>query len=526
MMPRISGFEVCKRLRADPATRDVAVLMVTALDQPSDMERAVEVGAEDVPVQADQKERAAPARALAAAQPHCTSGSSTAPSPTSRRWNAANKQHPVRLAATRRERLRRALPFGSPLNGQWTHNGSPCRSAAEARPPVLRPAPWVYAGAVAAVEGEPADGDVVDLVSHAGHFVARGLYNSRSKIRVRLYTWDAERPSWTTPSSATGCRPRFACRTALGLDGPGRACRLVFSEGDGLSGVTVDRYDRWLVVQFTGLGLARRRELLTEILVELLRPEGVYLRTERGIGQLEGLELQDGLLWGRPPDGPVVIEETRPALPRQPGRGAEDRLLPRPARQPPAPSPGWPPAGTCWTPSATPAASACTPPAPAPVRSSAWTSRSRPWPWRGERRPERSGSSGIRPRRRVRRAGRAGGAGRAVRPGGAGPAEVRPRPAGRGRGAARLPAACRRWRCGCWSRTAFWRLVVAPASSRRICWRNCWRNWPPRRSATSRSCSAAGRPRTTRLGVVPGIALPEVSRHPGPLKSLERNVCQ
>lgn len=47
MMPKISGFEVCKRLRADPATREVAVLMVTALDQPSDIERAVEVGTDD-----------------------------------------------------------------------------------------------------------------------------------------------------------------------------------------------------------------------------------------------------------------------------------------------------------------------------------------------------------------------------------------------------------------------------------------------------------------------------------------------
>ena len=47
MMPRLSGFEVCKRLRADPATQDVSVLMVTALDQPSDMERAAEVGADD-----------------------------------------------------------------------------------------------------------------------------------------------------------------------------------------------------------------------------------------------------------------------------------------------------------------------------------------------------------------------------------------------------------------------------------------------------------------------------------------------
>jgi len=47
MMPKISGFEVCKRLRANPATRDTAVLMLTALDQPSDIERAVEAGTDD-----------------------------------------------------------------------------------------------------------------------------------------------------------------------------------------------------------------------------------------------------------------------------------------------------------------------------------------------------------------------------------------------------------------------------------------------------------------------------------------------
>lgn len=47
MMPRISGFEVCKRLRGDPATRDIAIIMITALDQPSDMERAVEAGTDD-----------------------------------------------------------------------------------------------------------------------------------------------------------------------------------------------------------------------------------------------------------------------------------------------------------------------------------------------------------------------------------------------------------------------------------------------------------------------------------------------
>ena len=47
MMPKLSGFEVCKRLKADPVTRGLPVIMVTALDEPSDIDRAVEVGTND-----------------------------------------------------------------------------------------------------------------------------------------------------------------------------------------------------------------------------------------------------------------------------------------------------------------------------------------------------------------------------------------------------------------------------------------------------------------------------------------------
>jgi 23S rRNA (cytosine1962-C5)-methyltransferase len=168
--------------------------------------------------------------------------------------------------------------------------------------------PWVYAGAIAAVEGAPADGDVVELVSRAGHFVARGLYNGRSKIRVRLYTWDAG-VSLERNFFRTQLQDAIQLRRLLGLEGPGRACRLVFSEGDGLSGCTVDGYDRWLALQFTSLGLAQRREWIVEALVEFLRPAGIYQRTERGIGQLEGLEASDELIWGEAPPGPIEIEE-------------------------------------------------------------------------------------------------------------------------------------------------------------------------------------------------------------------------
>jgi 23S rRNA (cytosine1962-C5)-methyltransferase len=169
--------------------------------------------------------------------------------------------------------------------------------------------PWVYPGAISAVEGAPADGDIVDLHAHEGPFVARGLYNSRSKIRVRLYSWSPD-----IPLDLEFFRQRLQAALhlrgpILRLNEPGKACRLVFSEADGLSGCTVDRYDRWLVLQFTSLGMAQRRDLFVELLVDLVQPEGIYLRTERGIGQQEGLELQDGPLWGKLPSDPIVIEE-------------------------------------------------------------------------------------------------------------------------------------------------------------------------------------------------------------------------
>ncbi|MCS6975654.1 MAG: class I SAM-dependent rRNA methyltransferase [Gemmatales bacterium] len=172
--------------------------------------------------------------------------------------------------------------------------------------------PWVYPAAIASVEGDPADGDEVDVHAHGGAFVARGLYNSRSRLRVRLYSWEPDQPldqAFFHNRIAEAIRLR---RDVLGWVGPHRACRLIFSEGDGLSGLTVDLYDRWLVVQFTSLALAMRREMFADILSELLNPAGIYLRTERGVGKLEGLEIQDGLLQGEPPSGPILIREPGP----------------------------------------------------------------------------------------------------------------------------------------------------------------------------------------------------------------------
>lgn len=47
MMPRMSGFEVCKKLKSDPETKDIPIIMVTALNETGDIERGVEVGTND-----------------------------------------------------------------------------------------------------------------------------------------------------------------------------------------------------------------------------------------------------------------------------------------------------------------------------------------------------------------------------------------------------------------------------------------------------------------------------------------------
>ncbi|RLS76766.1 MAG: class I SAM-dependent rRNA methyltransferase [Planctomycetota bacterium] len=169
--------------------------------------------------------------------------------------------------------------------------------------------PWVLDSAVLRVEGDPADGDVVELATHDGTFVGRGLWNSASRLRVRLYAFDA-----TTRLDADLWRQRLeaaiALRRSLGLDDRTGACRLVNSEGDDLSGLIVDRYGEHLAVQVTALAMARRLEEICDVLQALVAPAGILLRgAERGLAKLEGLHLADRLVRGTAPAGPVFVHE-------------------------------------------------------------------------------------------------------------------------------------------------------------------------------------------------------------------------
>jgi 23S rRNA (cytosine1962-C5)-methyltransferase len=169
--------------------------------------------------------------------------------------------------------------------------------------------PWVLDKAIESVEGSVADGDVVDLVSDKGKRIGRGVYNSKSRIRVRLYAWGSSVGPLDDAFWRTKLEAAVALRTTLGYDRPEGAARVVFSESDGLSGLIVDRYAEYLAVQVTSLAMAVRLPTLVPMLVDLLHPKGVFLRTEKGVTVAEGMEHKDGLFWGQAPSGPVFIEE-------------------------------------------------------------------------------------------------------------------------------------------------------------------------------------------------------------------------
>jgi 23S rRNA (cytosine1962-C5)-methyltransferase len=160
---------------------------------------------------------------------------------------------------------------------------------------------------VGRLKGSPGDGDEVDLLSDTGQWLARGLYNSRSRIRVRLYSWMSgealDDAFWRQRLEAA-----VRLRSLLKYDEPDGAARLVFSEGDGLSGLIVDRYGRHLVIQPTALGIARRLDRLLPMLIELTAAESVGVRIEAGTAQREGLEVTEGPHFGQPPET-VFIQE-------------------------------------------------------------------------------------------------------------------------------------------------------------------------------------------------------------------------
>ncbi len=164
-------------------------------------------------------------------------------------------------------------------------------------------------GAVAQLRGEAeADpGTLARVISAKKEVVGYGDFSPASQIRVRMLSFgpDEPGPDWLTERIAAS----VARRSGDPLIGETDAMRLVNAEGDGLPGLSVDRYADVSVLRFSSAGMAARREIVSDCLRELTGTSCGFERSDVASARREGIPSSEPLLWGKAPLGPVDIRE-------------------------------------------------------------------------------------------------------------------------------------------------------------------------------------------------------------------------
>ena len=166
---------------------------------------------------------------------------------------------------------------------------------------VLRFHPWVFSGAIAQIVGNPAEGDLVNVYSSTGDYLACGHYQKGS-IAVRILSFDydpMQQDFWRVMLSRA-----LQARKAFGLDGSQQTTcyRLVHGEGDGLPGLIIDWYDGVCVLQAHSVGMFRAKGAICEALQEVYgeRLKAVYDKSSGTAPFKAGLDLVDGYLYKAP----------------------------------------------------------------------------------------------------------------------------------------------------------------------------------------------------------------------------------
>lgn len=157
--------------------------------------------------------------------------------------------------------------------------------------------PWVYEGEVLALSDTISNGDIVDVFSDIGSYLGSGFYNANSKIRVRVFSDNAndvfDEAFWRRRLLHSYEYRKSVMREDID------DCRLIFGEADFFPGWTLDRFHDILVSQTMCLGIDQRKDLLYRLILSILKEDGqvikgIYERNDIGLRKLEGMEAYKG----------------------------------------------------------------------------------------------------------------------------------------------------------------------------------------------------------------------------------------
>ncbi|HBL7014419.1 MULTISPECIES: 23S rRNA (cytosine(1962)-C(5))-methyltransferase RlmI [Serratia] len=173
---------------------------------------------------------------------------------------------------------------------------------------LLRRHPWVFSGAVQRVEGKALSGETIDILDSQGKWLARGAYSPESQIRARVWTFQQDEEInidffIRRLQQAQSWRDWVAQRD--GLDG----YRLIAGESDGLPGITIDRFQNFLVLQLLSAGAEYQRPALLSALQHCYPECSIYDRSDVAVRKKEGLPLAQGPVLGDLPPELLPITE-------------------------------------------------------------------------------------------------------------------------------------------------------------------------------------------------------------------------
>lgn len=171
---------------------------------------------------------------------------------------------------------------------------------------LLRRHPWVYASAVARVEGDLPSGATIEVRSADGRFLAWAAYSPASTIRARAWSFSE---SARVDAGMLAGRVRAAVERRAAMGHETNAVRLVFGEADGLPGLIADRYGNQLVTQFQSAGVDAWREPLIAALMEASGCAAVFDRSDGATRAREGLGPSTGVLAGAEPPSQIEVVE-------------------------------------------------------------------------------------------------------------------------------------------------------------------------------------------------------------------------
>lgn len=158
--------------------------------------------------------------------------------------------------------------------------------------------PWIFENQLDWADDVCKDGGIVDVLDSRMRFAARGYFNSKSKITVRVLTRD-ENEVIDRDFFRRRIERAWSVRRMLGFE---NSCRVVFGESDGLPGLTVDKFADCLSFQIVSRGMERWKDDIVAILAELFQPQGIYERDDVAVREKEGLPQIKECVYGTVPE--------------------------------------------------------------------------------------------------------------------------------------------------------------------------------------------------------------------------------